>query len=505
MYTASPCRAWQGTQQTSSPDIQQLDRYFDKAQKAWEVPGLSVAIVKDGKVVLSKGYGQLESGKATAPDGNTLYAIASNTKAFIAASLAMLVEEGKVSWDDPVLKHLPYFRMYDDYVTQNITVEDLLCHRSGLGTFGGDVVWYKSEYNPEEVIRHIGSMDAVFPFRAGYGYSNLMFITAGEVIRAVSGMSWAEFVEKKIFQSLQMTRSLTSVQGLSQTTNVATPHKLAEGTHSPIAWTNWDNMGAAGGIISSVNDMAKWMQLQIDRGTFEGQSIFSEKMQDKFWTPHNNFTLSRDSEYYPSRNFSGYGLGWGIADKKGRKVVSHGGGYDGMYSRVVIVPEEKLGVVVLTNGMRGISSALTNYVLDAYLQDGQRDWSADMLEIQGAREERRKELLANWHKNRQADLPPTVEAQKLCGEYFDPMFGSIEIKQQGEMLLLEFPKAPKLNAQLTHWQSNTYQINWNETHAWFDFGTLQFLLDNKGKPKRLQFDVPNGDIFFHEIEAVRKR
>ncbi|MEM9918932.1 MAG: serine hydrolase [Bacteroidota bacterium] len=507
LFLSAAFAAWQQAPSTGKYAIdlpQKLDQYFKQAQSDWEVPGLSVAIVKDGKLVLAKGYGELELGKGTNTDGQTLYAIASNTKAFISAAIAMLVEDGRLDWDDPVIKHLPYFRMSDDYVTQNITVRDLLCHRSGLGTFSGDVIWYKSDYKAEEAIQRIKEIPPAFSFRSGYGYSNLMFITAGEVIKAVSGQSWSDFVKQRIFMPLGMTRTITSVNDLEQLGNVATPHKLFEGKHHPIAWTNWDNMGAAGGIISSVEDMAKWMQLQIDRGVHKGDTLFREGSQDEFWTPHNNFRVGRDNPFHPSRNFSAYGLGWSVSDKKGQKVVSHGGGYDGMYSRVAIVPGANLGVVVLTNGMRGISTALCNYVLDQYLSDGQRDWSEDLLVFQREREDQRKLLVAQLRADRQKDSSPSASPKAFTGRYESPMYGAIDVLQKDGKLQLHFVTAPKLDAELKHWHFNTYEILWKETHAWFDFGTLQFVMDNRGQAVELRFDVPNNDIFFDEIKAVRK-
>ena len=230
---------------------------------AYNTPGMSVGIIRNGEVVFVDGFGVLEEGKAQKADKNTLYSIASNTKAFISASIATLVSEGKMNWDDRVQKYLPYFQLYDPCVSEMMTVRDLLCHRSGLGTFSGDVVWYRSNYSAEEVVKRVAELPQEFEFRNGFGYSNVMYLAAGEVIRSVTGKSWAEYVQEKFLTPLDMDRTITSTNDIASTSNVATPHKPEGEMCNPIDWVNWDNMGAAGGIISSAEDMIKWMQFQV--------------------------------------------------------------------------------------------------------------------------------------------------------------------------------------------------------------------------------------------------
>jgi len=482
-------------------DIQFIEKYIEKARMDWQVPGLAVGIIKDGKVVMSKGFGTQEQGKSIPVDGNTLFAIASNTKAFISAALAMLVEEGKVAWDDPVQKHLPYFQLYDDYASKHTTVRDLLCHRVGLGTFSGDVIWYKSNYSAEETVRRASKVQQAYEYRAGYGYTNLMFITAGEVINAASGKTWDAYLSEKIFKPLKMDRTETSTDELLGINNVATPHKPVNGSNIPIAWANWDNMGAAGGIISSTNDMLKWLELQLD----EGGKIFSAASQQEFWTMHNSRKVSTSAKKaYTGRHFSGYGLGWGLADYAGKMVVSHGGGYDGMYSRVVLVPEEELGIVVLTNSMKGISTALCNYIVDQYLGLPRKDWSKDFLKNEKKWTAERKTMLENIAIKRKKKLPASLSSSEYAGTYKCEMYGTIEVKVDGDNLQLIFPDAPHLNATLSHWQEDQFKIEWNETHAWFDFGIVAFKIDDNKTVEKIEFDVPNNDIFFNEINALKK-
>ncbi len=493
-----------GTSLIAQPSIEKIDAYFAKAQKEWNIPGFAIGIIKDGEIVLSKGYGTLEEGGSDKVDGNTLFAIASNTKAFISASIAQLVDEGKLNWDDPVIKYLPYFELYDDYATNHTTVRDLLCHRAGLGTYSGDAIWYKSEYSGEEVVKRIKAVPQAYDFRSGYGYSNLMFITAGEVIKAVSGQSWNDYAEDHFFKPLGMDRTITSTNDLEKLENVATPHKPMNGKNKAIAWTNWDNMGAAGGIISSVNDMLKWMQAQVDQGQFDDGRLFSANRQIDFWTPHNSYRLSQGARNtYPSRHFSGYGLGWGVFDYGGRFVASHSGGYDGMYSRVAVMPEEKLGFIILTNSMKGISNPMMYYTFDQFLQKESQDWSAFGLAGQKRSEQSHQRRLQRIKDNRLEGTKPALDLEKYTGLFRCEMYGDIELKMEDGKLSIDFKPAPQLAATLDHWHLNTFEIKWKEEHAWFDFGTLQFILDNNGQVQKLQFDVPNYDIFFHEINAVR--
>lgn len=489
----------------AQPDTKEFEKYIDKARADWDVPGMAVAIVKDGKIVFEEGFGVLESGKKQKVDENSLFAIASNTKAFTAASLAILVDEGKISWSDKVKDYLPYFALYDSYVSEHATIADLLSHRIGLGTFSGDVIWYKSNYTAEEVIKHARYVPQAYGFRDGYGYSNLMFITAGEVIKAVSGQSWGQFIKQHFFMPLGMDRTQTTVTELAKMKDVATPHGLVDNVNTPIPYVNWDNMGAAGGIISSVHDMAQWMNLQLNHGVVGADTLFSPERQIDMWTPHNSFRVSSGSKRnLPSRHFSGYGFGWGLSDYKGNLIVSHSGGYDGMYSRVTLVPDQNLGIVILTNAMRGVSYPVAMHLIDAYVGGDQKDWSAEYLPGAKRGIDWKKQRIQKRIDARVLNTKPSVSEDAFVGSYYDPMFGEVDIKKDDKGLRMEFMSAPSLNAQLSHWHYNTYKIEWNELHAWFSFGTIQFVLDNNQEVTGIEFDVPNDDIFFDEIHLKRK-
>ena len=492
------------------PGIAQLDPvvlndYFEKMVEKWEVPGMSVAIIDNGEVIWSKGYGRKENNQNTFSDQETLYAIASNTKAFIATALGILVDEGRLNWKDKVINYLPYLRLYDPWVTAQLTIEDLLCHRAGLGTFSGDVLWYKSERSARETLSTLEHLSKAYSFRAGYGYSNLMFIAAGEVIQAVTGQSWDQYLQKAVFEPLGMDRTLTSIQQLEGTTNKATPHKTTREGNMPIEWTNWDNMGAAGGIISSVADMAKWLQFQLNQGIWNGDTLLQPATQEKLWTYHNNYLVRKSSKMLmPAKNFDGYGLGWGIFDWNGHRVISHSGGYDGMFSRVFLVPDLNFAGVILTNSMTGLGTYAMYDILEEKLGGSDIDWADRGLQNLYKGFDRRVENYELWSDGEDSNQQPSLSMEHIVGTYHCPLYGDIQIKIQDGLLQIHFDKAPLLTANLMPWNGDTYYLDWHQTHAWFDFGTVQITKDHMGKASGLQFFVPNGDIFFEEINAVKK-
>lgn len=490
-----------GSLAAQSPDVAALDRAIAGMRDAWNVPGLAVAIVKDGRVVLEKGYGVRELGHHDPVDEHTLFAIASNSKAFTAATVAMLVDEGRLGWDDRVRDHLPWFELHDPYAGRDMRIRDLLSHRSGLGTYSGDLVWYGTAYSPAEVVRRMRHLPPAGPFRGGYGYSNVMFIAAGEVVHAVSGVPWAEFVRNRILLPLGMRRTVVSVDSLPGRNNVATPHAVWEGTLRPIDWVDWDGMAAGGGIISSVHEMSEWLKLQLRGGTLpDGDTLFSPAAQWTMWTMHTPIAVTPAYQaLYPSTHFRGYGLGWSLHDYLGRRVVSHGGAYDGMYSRVVLVPEEKLGLIVLTNSMTGVSTAIANTIVDAYLGGGVSDWGTVLLqrerEADAAENRRRADAVRQTLPNTQ----PTLPLAAYAGTYSSDLYGSVEVALEHGQLVLRMTPYDRLVAQLNHLQVDTWRIDWRNPWAWFGSGTAQFVLDAAGRVTELKLAVPNQDLWFEEL------
>ena len=486
---------------SAQADLKKLDAYYARALKAWNVPGMSIAIVKDGKVVFSKGYGVREKGTNEIPDGKTLYAIASNTKAFTAAAIAQLVDEGKLSWDDKVREHLPYFALYDPWVSAQTTIRDLLSHRVGLRTFSGDILWYRSELTAEEILERVRYLPKNYDFRAGYGYSNVMYLAAGEVIEAVSGESWHDYIHHHFFEPLRMQRSVTSVKDLEEMDNVATPHKLAGDVHEPMPWEEWATVAAMGGIISSAEDMARWMIMNLENGVVNGDTLFSHQSRNTMWTPHNIFAVDH-TDGDQATHFRGYALGWTVSDYHGHFRVGHTGGYSGMLSAVTLIPDQRLGVVILTNGLKGIYTPLINYTIDAFLGQPTKDWSAEALARANTYADER---IDERKRARIAGTKPTLPLDSYAGTYSTPVYGNIEVQHKGGKLHLTFEHTPDLAATLEHWHQDVWEIKWlkPEVLAWFSFGTLQFDLDNNAAVTGIRFDVPNDDLWFEELNADR--
>jgi CubicO group peptidase (beta-lactamase class C family) len=356
-----------------------LDAYVARVMKTFEVPGIGLAIVKDGEVVVARGYGIRRMGEASPVDGKTRFGIASNSKAFTAAALGLLVEEGRLAWDDPVVKHLPAFQMWDPYVTREITVRDLLVHRSGLSLGAGDLLWWPpSTYDRAEVVRRLRFIRPATSFRSAYAYDNVLYLVAGQVIEAVSGQSWEAFIEAHIFQKVGMIGATPRASAVRAGGNTAAPHARVEGTVRPVEPYDQDLVNPAGGIHAGAEDMARWLLVLADLGRLpDGSRLLSERTARELTTLVTPMPIPEgDPELTALRpSFRGYGLGFNVLDFRGRKLVTHTGGLPGFVSRLAVVPDLRLGVAVLTNQETGAAfEALTYRVLDHYLGVPPTDW-----------------------------------------------------------------------------------------------------------------------------------
>ncbi|MCK0131903.1 serine hydrolase [Flavobacteriaceae bacterium F08102] len=488
--------------QENKVNFKKLDKYYAKMVKDWDVPSAVIGIVKDGALVFTGSYGVKEVGKPAVPNASTNYAIASNSKAFTSAIIGMLVDEGKLNWNDKVKDILPYFALYDSWVSDHVTIRDILSHRTGLGTFSGDVIWYKSDLSSKEIVERVQYLPNAYDFRAGYGYSNVMYITAGEVIKAITGKSWAENVKTRIFEPLGMKTSRTSPKSFKKDDNFATPHAREEDENIPIDWVDWEEIGALGGVISNVNDLSKWVIANLNNGVYGKDTLFSKNTRNMVWTPHTSHQVDQTKKNDFDRHFNAYGLGWGISDYRGKFRVGHTGGYDGMITAITMIPEEKLGVIVLTNGMNSPIMAATYYALDQYLGAEKIDWSKKLLAAKnkGKQKDTRVE---DRKKSRVLGTKPSLPLEAYVGAYKAAIYGTISIQKEGDDLKLTFEHSPELSATLKHWHYDVFEIRWDVKHAWFNFGTVQFNLDNNLKVKGMTFDVPNDDIFFEELKPVR--
>ncbi|MEW6197018.1 MAG: serine hydrolase domain-containing protein [Bacteroidota bacterium] len=358
--------------------LDKIDSYIQQAMADWKMPGFAVAIVKNDSVIFAKGYGVRDIRKDERVDENTLFVIASCSKAFTTASLAILVDRGKINWDDPVTKYLPGFQMYDPWVTKEMTIRDLVTHRSGLATFSGDFLWLSSNYTRDEVIQRAQYLKPTSSFRTKYGYQNIMFITAAEIVKAVTDTAWAEFVKLHILNKIGMNNTNTSYAELLKTENAAKAHYEKNGEMKIYTDVQRDNAGGALGLNSSVKDMAQWIRLQLNKGKWDDQIIFSERQANEMHA--NQFAFGN----------ANYGLGWFITYKNGKRVLNHGGGMPGMISDVTIVPEEKFGFVLLSNLEVGMVAAIRSYIFDLFTGVEPKDYNKTMLENFTKRLERYK-------------------------------------------------------------------------------------------------------------------
>ena len=488
-------------------DLAELEAYFEKALVDWQVPGMAVAIVQDGKVILAKGYGVRELGKSEKVDEDTLFAIASNTKAFTAAAMAMLAHRGKLDWDDRVQKHLPWFEVFEDpWISYEVRLDDLLCHRIGFRTFSGDLIWWNTPYSSRETVQRARFLKPRFGFRRGYGYSNIMFLAAGEVIAEASGGSWNDFIRQEILDPLGMTNTVLKVNELDERNNVATPHSHEDdGTPFPIAWQAWDATAAAGGIISSAADLAQWLRLQLARGELDGRLYWPPAQTWKMWSIHNPLPFTEQGiEKNPEFSSGGAGLGWFIAEYRGEMIVRHGGGYDGMFSHTVMAPKKKIGIVVLSNGMTSLPRAAAFYALDTLLGKADHDWSAEALKT--AEEDRKKKAEAKEKEKseRALETKPTLPLEEYTGLYGGEMYGDAKVTLEDGKLILRMLPNPDLAGELAHWEYDVFEIRWFKKFAWFGNGKVQFILNLEGEPAEFRMEVPNEDFWFEELEFKRK-
>ncbi|MHA4810154.1 serine hydrolase [Flavitalea flava] len=424
-----------------------LDGYVEKALKDWQIPGVSVCVVKDGRIVLMKGYGRTEMGAGTKVDENTLFMIGSNSKAFTATALAMLDADKKLSLDDKVTDWIPEFKLNNKAAGEQAIIRDLLCHRLGFMTFQGDFTYWTSDLSRAAVIEKMGHIQAVYPFRAKWGYTNAAFLTAGEIIPKASGMPWEQFLTERIFTPLGMTRTLALSKDLPEATNKCAPYTMAEGKLVRIPYCLIDNLAPAGSISSSVNDMSKWVMMQLNNGKYEDKQIVPASAIAQTRLPHS--ILGNGGHLYNKGHFALYGLGWFLEEYEGRKIVSHTGGVNGFVTSVTLIPEEKLGIVVLTNtDQNSFYEALKWEILDAWFRLPYRNYSKTYLgffrEEKAAEEKKDKQLKDSVALHLPSSLPLTA----YTGNYVNDVYGDMRVVLEKGELKMKFSHHPNMYARL---------------------------------------------------------
>lgn len=495
-------------QPAREPDLQALDGYIGLAVRDMKLPGLAIAVLKDGEVVMERGYGKLDLEKEKNVDGETIFGIASCSKAFTAAAIGMLVEDGKLDWDDKVVDILPEFQLYDPYATREMRVRDLLCHRSGLGTFDGDLLWYGTDYTRDEVVERIRHLPPRYSFRAKFGYQNIMYIVAGEVIEKVSGMTWDDFIKERFLKPMEMKRTFTSNERwaekkglkdkLMPVKNVARPHLDGK----PQEYLDYDNSGPAASMNSCVSDLAKWTSIWLNDGVYNETQILKPETMAELTRQHTVLPVSKFDQSIGT-NFKGYGLGWFVFDYHGKKVVEHDGGLPGYISKVMFVPEEKLGVVILTNGMSNLPDFLRNKILDEYVGgiNDTIDWAKLALkyskryeEIKATRQQRREE-------SRMVGTESAFMWKEYAGTYEDKMYGRAEIAyddQDEKLTLSMLPTKELFTGELYHWHLDTWRVKFND--PFLPPGFITFRFDSEGHIDSFTIDLPNPDFHFYNLK-----
>ena len=461
-----------------------FDAYAERALRDWRAPGAAIAVVKNDSVVFARGYGVRALGKPDRVDANTLFGIASTTKAFTAGALAMLVDEKKLSWDDPVTRYLPWFQIEGPYITRELTVRDLLTHRTGLPR--GDRLWYASSFSRTEVLHRVRRLEPRWSFRSHYGYQNIMFMAAGEVVAAASGMSWDDFVKSRIFTPLGMTRTSTSIRSLDGQSDVAMPHELRNDTVYVIPWRNMDNLGPAGSMNSSALDLAKWLRLQLASGVYRGRRLMSDSVVLEMHSPQTVIPMGKESrEMFRDTHFMAYGLGWSLRDYHGRQMVSHGGVIDGMRTEIGLIPEEGLGIVVLANlDGTNLPTALLYRALDAYMGAPERDWSKVLLDARDKAEAKDDSARKEFEAARVPNTHPSLSLGSYAGTYSDSLYDDINVKLDGTSLVATM--GPSYTGDLSHWHFDTFQVRWRDSSLGTSYFT--FVLGADGKVKKLSVE-----------------
>jgi len=487
---------------TQQDVVDAIDRYCEKARAEWNLPGMAVAVVRNDSTVIMRGYGVRTTGTPGRVDDQTLFAIASLSKAFTAASLGMLVDRGRLTFDSKVSDLLPQFQLFDPFATREMMVRDLLSHRSGLPTYGGDLIWYGTGHSRAEVLRRARFLKPRHSFRAGYGYQNIMFLAAGEIIPVLTGRSWEEFVRDSIFVPLGMTGSTTGVKSLQGLPDVASPHITHNGKVITVPYRDVDNVAPAAAVNSNAWDLSRWMMMWLRDDSTKGPVLLSPQTRNQIWSAHTPLRISPSAQrMMPSRHFSAAGLGWFMYDYRGRKVLHHGGGMDGMTSQIALVPEERLGVVVLTNATESPAAAVANWILDRFLGGEDYDWSGEALKRRTEGEARTLENRMQQEEKRARGTKPSLALGDYAGTYRSTMYGDVTVRSERGTLVVRFLPTASYVADLSHWHYDTFRLTMRDPTL--PPGFVTFVLDNAARPSEMKVDIPNPDFDFGELELKR--
>jgi CubicO group peptidase (beta-lactamase class C family) len=470
--------------------------------KEFDIPGLSIGIVRNDSIIFSKGYGNLEIRKDRTVDENTIFGIGSISKSFTALTLGILVDEGKINWDDKVKKYLPYFELYAPYVTDNFTIRDLLTHRSGLKDVSGGTLWYHSDYSREQIIKRLKYLEPISGFREKPAYQNVMYVVASEIVKTVSGMSWDNFVKTRVFNKLKMDNTVSLSAERESNSNLAQPHIWNEDYEKvTIKQENGDNLAPGGFIYSSSNDMSNYIRLLLNNGVIDNDTIVSPKIINEIFKPQIIYPIGGAPFY---NEFTSYGFGWWLTPKNGHKIIEHSGGIDGMSANLVMVKDMNLGFVILTNEAEEPATfLLTAKILEKVLKDKSYDIYSRVLNYRNQNLNEKKDEPVKISKT--PKTKPSLEIQKYAGKYSDKMYGDILINytERGG-LEISFSHSPIFTGKLEHWHFDTFKIDWNDIRV--PDGFLTFNFNSKREILGFSIDQENLlDVDFGELNILKNK
>ena len=491
----------------------QIDSLVERSMKAFDVPGIAVAIIKDGKIIHAKGYGVRSLNTKQKTDENTLFGIASNSKAFTAAALGMLVDEGKIKWDDKVRDYIPEFKLYSPYVTEEFTIRDLLTHRSGLGLGAGDLMFFpdSSDFVLKDIIYNLRFLKQVSGFRTKYDYDNNLYIVAGEVVARITGKSWDDFVQERIIDPLGMDKTATSLDRLKDKGDVIEGHAPVDGKVQVIARSSMKVGHSAGGINSNIADLCKWVQLWLNKGKYgDGRSktLFSENVYREMTSPQTIIQVNGPGPY--NTHFAAYGLGFFLSDIKGYKQITHTGGLEGMVTQITMIPELNLGIIVLTNQQEGGAfRSITDQIKDGYFG------ITGTNRVTEYSTQRKNQLAFATHlvdsvwkeidKVQQSGNEKT-DINLFAGTYRDVWFGDVTISIKNSKAWFDSKRSPKLTGELFHYKGNTFVVRWKDRSMDAD-AFVNFSLDEEGKASGIKMRAisPLTDFSydFHDLDFQR--
>jgi CubicO group peptidase (beta-lactamase class C family) len=469
-----------------------FDQYVQKGVDDWHVPGLAIIVVKDGNVIFKKGYGVLEQGKPDKVNTQTIFAIASTTKAMTAACAAMLVDEGKLHWDDRVIDYLPDFQLYDPYVTRELTIKDLFLHDSGVGNT--DFLWASMHISSDEVLHRMRMVKPQYSFRSGFVYQNIFYLVAGKVIEKASGMPWETFIKKRIFEPLGMTRTVPMAKYIAGMPNQASAHAEIDSSIIVVDKDYTDAISPAGGVWSCVDDMGKWVACMLDSTKYGNQRLLKPESWAMLLKPQ---TFVSAEEFYPTAqitkpHWTTYGLGWFQQDYKGEKIDFHTGSLEGMIAINGMVIDKKTGVYILANlDHDELRHALMFKAFDFFALGGNRDWSAEFLKLYSGIKAKAKKAEQDGDAKRVMNTHPSLELKAYAGAYNDPLYGNVVITAEGNALTVTLNQL--LQATVLPWNYDTFKGPYSKKE--YGKATVSFILDENGKSRKVILD---GELFTKE-------